>query len=357
MKMKFIYVLSVMALTLTSCGDDDDEKGNDFFSENDISDKVSIERDDYTKAATLYVDVAGEWSLYAGSSVETINLEQPVLTGNGKGEHTVDVSNTSRSYFQLVSTEGKATFAERHLPIDSCYHFRDMGGYKTTDGKFVKWGKVFRTDELIRISEGALSYLNSLPLKTIADFRSVDEAEDGPQMLPSTTSVKDLNISVGNLYDIIFGMVGDGSIATVTRDEIIEIMSDMYRKFVTEEECIEQFKALFVLLQDENNLPLAYNCSIGKDRTGIASFLFLTSLGVSEDTAREDYYLTNSFNVADKYAQYTAMLPAIKPLFEANNDYLNAAIEQIKKDHGSVNDFLTKTLNVDLAKMKSIYLY
>ncbi len=356
MKMKFICAVSILALMATSCGDDDDDKGKSPNLDNDISEKVSIERDTYTKEATLAVDVNGEWKLYAGSTAEGIDLTTPVLTGKGKGEHTVNVSNTARSYFKIISDEGQATFAERRLPIDSCYHFRDMGGYKTTDGKIVKWGKVFRTDELIHVSDGALAYLNGLPLKTIVDFRSITEAAMGQQKLPaSVINIQDLNISIGNLTEILLGM-GAG-LATITREEIIELMSDMYRDFVTEEECIEQFKALFGLLQNEGNLPLAYNCSIGKDRTGIASFLFLTSLGVSEDVAIGDYQLTDSYNVASKYEKYTSIFPGLKPLFEANPDFIKAAIDQIKKDNGSVENFLTNKLNVDLAKMKSIYLY
>lgn len=355
MKFNVIFLFAAVMMMTTACSDDDDKSG--LFSGNDISGKVSLARDTQTKEATLNVGVSGEWKLYAGQSVETINFKEPVLTGNTQGDHPLNVSTSSRTYFQLVSTEGRAVFAERRLPISN-YHFRDMGGYKTADGRYVKWGKVFRADEFLSITDDDLQYLNALPLRTIVDFRSAEEASGHPNLKPeSVKSVQDLNISIGNLTAILMGMAMDGSIATVTREEIIALMCDTYRQFVTEEECINHFKTLFALLQNEENTPLVYNCSIGKDRTGIVSYLFLTSLGVSESVAMEDYLLTNEYKVADKYAQYTTMMPALKPLFEANSDFLQAAIQQIKKDHGSVEDFLTKTLSVDLAKMKKLYLY
>jgi len=356
MKMKFIFAASILALMTTSCNDDDDNTKTDLFPGNEIMGKASITREKSSKKATLDIDINGDWDLYVGPSVERIDLSLPVLSGNKKGKYPIDIDNTYRSYFQLVTQEGKALLAERCLPLDSCYHFRDMGGYKTTDGKLVKWGKVFRTDEFKSINDADLEYLNTLPLRTIVDFRSKEEAKGHPNLQPaSVKAVHDLNISIGNITGILTGM-GAG-LYTITREEIIEIMSDTYRQFVTEDECIDRFKSLFELLQNEDNLPLVYNCSIGKDRTGIVSYLFLTSLGVSEKVALEDYLLTNSYNVADKYAAITTLMPALKPLFEANETYINAAITQIKEDHGSIENFLTNQLNVDLAKMKSIYLY
>ncbi len=356
MKMKSIYALILIAFLVVSCNDDDD-KIPPFFSGNDITDKASIEIND-DKEVTLKVDVAGEWSLYAGPSVEQIDFSTPILKDNKKGDYKIDVKTDKRTYYQLAASEGKAILAERRLPIDSCYHFRDMGGYKTTDGKFVKWGKVFRTDEFNRINSSGVAYLNSLPLKSIIDFRSVEEAGEQPNIAPESVKNKyDLNISIGSISNIIYAMVDDKSIFTATEEKMTEIMSNTYLQFITEEECISKFKEFFSILQNENSAPLVYNCSIGKDRTGISSYLFLVSLGVSEDTALKDYLLTNTFGVSEKYRGYIAMLPAIKPLFEAKEVYIKTAINQIKKDHGSIENFLTQTLNVDLNKMKSLYLY
>ncbi|MFX8016077.1 tyrosine-protein phosphatase, partial [Acinetobacter baumannii] len=42
-------------------------------------------------------------------------------------------------------------------------------------------------------------------------------------------------------------------------------------------------------------VPLAFNCSAGKDRTGIAAALVLTALDVPHKTVVEDYLLTNRY--------------------------------------------------------------
>lgn len=41
------------------------------------------------------------------------------------------------------------------------------------------------------------------------------------------------------------------------------------------------------------HVPLLFNCSAGKDRTGVAAVLILHALGVAQDIILEDYLLTN----------------------------------------------------------------
>ena len=41
----------------------------------------------------------------------------------------------------------------RLLPMDGAHNMRELGGYKTIDGKSVKWGMLFRSDKLSGISK------------------------------------------------------------------------------------------------------------------------------------------------------------------------------------------------------------
>lgn len=36
----------------------------------------------------------------------------------------------------------------RKLPFTGAHNFRDLGGYKTEDGRTLKWGKLYRSDDL-----------------------------------------------------------------------------------------------------------------------------------------------------------------------------------------------------------------
>ena len=58
----------------------------------------------------------------------------------------------------------------RLLPMDGAHNTRELGGYKTIDGKSIKWGMLYRSDKLSDISETEQKYLHTLGIKKIVDF-------------------------------------------------------------------------------------------------------------------------------------------------------------------------------------------
>src|SRR5690606_6032281 len=68
----------------------------------------------------------------------------------------------------------------RLLPLEGGRNFRDLGGYKTTDGKEVKWGKLYRSGVLAHLTRGDYDYLQERDIATIVDFRSSSERENEP---------------------------------------------------------------------------------------------------------------------------------------------------------------------------------
>ena len=58
----------------------------------------------------------------------------------------------------------------RKLPFTGAHNFRDLGGYKTSDGKTVKWGKVYRSDNLHSLTDEDLKYMERLNLKSVVDY-------------------------------------------------------------------------------------------------------------------------------------------------------------------------------------------
>lgn len=84
--------------------------------------------------------------------------------------------------------------------------------------------------------------------------------------------------------------------------------------------------------------------------------LILSALGVDKATIMNDYMFSKEC-IAGKYDRYVAMLPAIAPLVTVKENYLNAAYDKITEKYGSVDKFLTETLQIDIQKMKDLYLY
>ena len=84
----------------------------------------------------------------------------------------------------------------RLLPMDGAHNTRELGGYKTTDGKSIKWGMLFRSDKLSDISKTDEEYLKNLGIKKIIDFRSEDEKAEDPDIIPAGIDYLEMPISV-----------------------------------------------------------------------------------------------------------------------------------------------------------------
>lgn len=343
---KISFTLAVI-LSITGCSN---KSKTPHYRGKDISSQVEIIKNIELKTTHININFDSPWQLYAGESVDSIAFSNPIASGKGQGSYPVDVQFYPRSYFQLNSPDGDALLSERHLPLEGGYNFRDLGGYRTSDGRYVKWGKVFRTDDMHHLTETDLDYLASLDIHTVIDFRSKEEISAGADKLPSTTQNHILlPIIPGNL-------TGINDIEQLDSIKSIELMKNMYISLCSEEQIIEQYKRFFMFLQDEEKLPLSFHCTAGKDRTGLGAALFLYSLGVEEEVIIEDFLLSNKY-LEKKYADLIAQHPEMRPVWTVNEIYLRTAFDRIKADHGTITKFLETTLGVDIEKIREIYLF
>ena len=88
----------------------------------------------------------------------------------------------------------------------------------------------------------------------------------------------------------------------------------------------------------------------------MASALILYALGVDDKTVMDDYLLSNQF-IKEKFAKYTKTYPQFNDLFIVKPEFLQAGLDQINKQYGNVDNFLTQQLKVDFEKIRNLYLY
>lgn len=315
----------------------------------DISQQVQILRDKYSKEASFEIKTAGVWKLYAGNTIDNIDLKIPILEGEEPGIFPLDVSTSARSYFKLITPDKEIFLAEKHLPMAGGYNFRDMGGFKTDSGKYVKWGKLFRADELSGLTDEDINYLSAIPITSIVDFRAISETRRSRDKLPSSVRfLHPLPITPGNLSS-------EGIQANLLKTNINIHMKQMNRLLVSEAACVKAYRIFFTIIQNSLSAPLIFHCSAGKDRTGMAAALLLFALGVDEETIKQDY-LSSKIYLADKYDAFIAKYPKAEPIFTVKRTFIQAGINQIKREHGTIENFLTKTLRVDIEKIRQMYL-
>src|SRR5256886_15356430 len=95
---------------------------------------------------------------------------------------------TGRIYFHLKPASGPTRVVSiRRLPLEGAKNFRDLGGYRTSDGHYVRWGFVYRSNHLVNLTAKDFEYLNSLGIRLICDVRSDSERARAPDHWVGTT--------------------------------------------------------------------------------------------------------------------------------------------------------------------------
>ena len=347
-----MFALSTVAVMSFSCSDNDETTSNNkLFTGKDITSYAVVTAKADTKKSSIEIKKSGAWKLFNAD-----NLDTPILNGNTSG-YTELEGTTYRQYCLEWSDASRAVFAARQLPMEGQPNFRDLGGYKTKEGKFVKWGMVFRSGKCNTLTEADINYLGSIPLKTVIDFRSDDERSSEPDKVPaSVTTEIHYPINPGNLSSVdISEAIRNGDIEACK-----QYLVDGNEQFVLNFQ--EEYKKFFADLMSGTKAPLMFHCTAGKDRAGFASAMFLASLGVDRQTIIEDYLLTNVMtgvtieSMKEKYGD-NDMAMCMYYISSVQPEYIEKAFSTIEKNYGTVENFLTKQLSVDLDKMKQLYLY
>jgi protein-tyrosine phosphatase len=86
---------------------------------------------------------------------------------------------------------------QRHVLLDGAANFRDLGGYETTDGRHVRWGTFYRSDDLGSLTDADLEKVAKLGIKLVCDFRSPQEKEAEPDRLPAENPPSVLDVGIG----------------------------------------------------------------------------------------------------------------------------------------------------------------
>lgn len=247
--------------------------------------------------------------------------------------------------------------SERIVPLPGGHNFRDLGGYRTADGRQVAWGQVFRSGTMARFGADDHAIMDRLGIRVVCDLRTTAERRKHPSAFHDQADydvwARDYDMSGGNLIEVMRA-------PDATRDLARARMIALYHELPIEQ--APSYRELFRRLA-EGPLPLVFHCSAGKDRTGIGAALLLDLLGVERDAILADYAMTDLFIEplfdiirADPIgAELAEIDPAIwQPMMNADRDYLAAMFRAIEKDHGSVGAFLAAEVDVNEARAEAI---
>ncbi|MFG2486896.1 tyrosine-protein phosphatase [Streptomyces virginiae] len=169
---------------------------------------------------------------------------------------------------------------ERHVEFERLHNFRDLGGYRSADGRTVRWGKLYRADSLGKLVGGDWERFLKLGIGTVIDLRYPWEIEAKGQV-PEADRFRYVNLSIEHRpYDQ----------AEIDPDiDPWRYLADRFAE-VTEDGADEIRQVLEELAQAPG--PAVFHCTSGKDRTGLIGAFVLTLLGVERADVLADFALT-----------------------------------------------------------------
>jgi protein-tyrosine phosphatase len=260
---------------------------------------------------------------------------------------------------QTPSPEGdSAILAPRLVPLAGVQNFRDIGGYRTVDGRRVKWGLIYRSSELSNLTPEDLSLVEGLNIETIHDLRSVEERLSEP----TAWTGPDAPPIVAHDYELDLSAIGAMFRGDVTAERARDAFAALYPSMLEQQR--PQETALFADLLEGDGSTL-YHCTAGKDRTGLATALILSALGVPRETILYDYELSNRYynaGVGSPDGSASAVNPALAQLppevisvfMGVEARYLREVFAHIDSRYGSVEAYLDRELGVDAADIQRL---
>jgi len=281
-------------------------------------------------------------TIYGGASAGTIERHTPLLRDARPGATLAAQRPGQREYFLLERADGShLVVAQRNVPLAGSINFRDLGGYATADGRRVQWGRLFRSGHMANLGADSVPQFTDLDIRTVCDFRTTEERASEARGLPGDPRLEVLEITPGIGDRFFFNRL---FASTEDPQKVIDAMHEMMRVLVLT--AAPRYQRLFEVLMEAAPGAVLINCSAGKERTGLASVLLLTALGVPRETILYDFLLSGRYfpaeaeipRVITKYdVKVTGEVARrlIMPLLETRESYLQSAFAAIDERYGS----------------------
>ncbi|MEJ8656782.1 tyrosine-protein phosphatase [Streptomyces sp. MS1.AVA.4] len=228
---------------------------------------------------------------------------------------------------------------KRHIPFERLHNFRDLGGYQAENGSTVRWGLLYRSDSLGKLTGGDWDRFLGLGVRSVIDLRYPWEIE-AKGRIPEHESLTYHNLSIEHRpYDQ--AALGPGvETGPFLAEKYMEVAHDG----------VKELRRALEVIATAGNGPVVFHCASGKDRTGLVAALVLTLLGVPEQRVIDDFTLTELATerlLHDWRADHPGQEPAWPGYGRAPADVMRLFLTALTRQHGSVRDYTRNLLGID----------
>lgn len=257
-------------------------------------------------------------------------------------KNTIKLKATMLSLFIAI-----ASFAQKSMNIESSPNFRSLSGIENKDGKKIKEGIIYRSGNFSKLTEGDITRFDEMNINTIVDFRTDSEIQKDPDFIPKNQKIKTKRAMIGSIKEKEMGgfmkVLMAPKFSETALDSLMISASDGFTNH------IQDFKPFFDEISKKESVVL-FHCTAGKDRTGLASALFLHILDVSDEEIMKDYLRSNEAVAKTDLAKYKAYgIPEerMAMLMGVKASYLEASWNNIIRKYGSIDKMLLVEFGID----------
>jgi protein-tyrosine phosphatase len=228
----------------------------------------------------------------------------------------------------------------RHVHFESVPNFRDLGGYRTHDGRTVAWRRLFRSAALHKMNDREMAGLKQdISPRTVIDLRSArDPAKD-----PAAIRLAAIGARYHSLPFSTWPWPDPSNEAKANPTN----MGEIYLHRISEKASGTTLVEALEIIAERGNHPLVFHCSAGKDRTGVLAAMVLTAMGIVDDDVVEDYTLSAPLmkDIRDRMTRDPDTGPSVKDLpdfqWEASAESMTGFLSLLRREYGSADGYLT----------------
>ncbi|AKJ42221.1 Tyrosine-protein phosphatase precursor [Pragia fontium] len=307
------------------------------------------------KVTIHWVDVASGKS----TALEVIAKEGAVTFDDPNPQH--------RTLFKLPTNKNTViTLAERKVPAKGLDNLRDLGGFKTADGRYTKWGMMYRADTPYKLKSEGYNYVAyNMNMGYVFDLRNDNEVAKKPD--PAMNGITYFHTQIPDIPPAYKDVSWDTTetiynFVSTPRAESFYVDTNAY--MVEAPKSHDSMKQILSTALTAEGKGLVWHCAGGKDRTGYVSAVFLAALGVPEETIVNEYLLTNEYrkefdkkeleDMSKEFNQDPKAIKGFLAIQQSRPEYIKAALDLIKQKYGSVDNYLLKEMGITKQQIEAL---
>ena len=221
--------------------------------------------------------------------------------------------------------------------LESTPNFRDLGGYYSSFGGHVKEEALYRSNSLAMLSDDDIKLILEKGIRTAIDLRTDFEIYRGQSRLSGVEGVGYYKVSlIDNVHS---------QDHKTFEKNMPKSMAELYKNLL--DNSSQSIVKVFDIILENSDKAVVFNCTAGKDRTGVIAALILDLLRVGREDIVEDYTITEQLMepvVAKVIEDYNRATGRTMPnyLFESKKESIEEFLDHLDNQYGSAKEYLVK---------------